>query len=292
MTKRRERLNVTRQEREAFAILPREFSVKPGKHGLSIIETALLAGILRAAVVKRHRRRDKRAHMAGLRALVKYKRSGGKNEKRARALAREAHAQSMSKQKAAPKTPLPIKVELSPTQLFKLAGLSADTRSLRKLADALTALKRISLPRRSTLLKTHRAMLNGKHRLSVRGDWLGPPWVKVPIPLTTKSLTAINLLLFLRCISDGGHIRLKSLATDVLALKTRKPFEQRRLVDRALWIVNERVSSIKDRNLFARNEVPYLYVIRIEKDRVRFGQARASWDDHEETEKHQDDRVY
>jgi hypothetical protein len=116
--------------------------------------------------------------------------------------------------------------------------------------------------------------LNGKIRFRVSGDWIEPPFIKVPIPMVTRSQTALYLLLFLRCISDGGSIRLSTLATRVLGLKSKKPFEQRRIIDRALFVVNACIALNKSKLGVRRNDIPHFYVMRIFGDRVYLGQGR------------------
>lgn len=271
----------TPQTREMFAMIPREFAVKPGAYRLTTLETALLAGILRAVLGKDYKQRDKIAFRAGKRALVEHRQKGGKYDARGKDVARSARRQSMLLQK---KKSLPaeiIVIKLTSTELLKWSGVSPDTRHQRKLDAGLKKLTKLSLPKKPALLRSYRRFLDGTIKLFVSGAWLDPPYVKVPLPLPTRSKNAINLGLFLRCIADRGYIRLSTLAHDVLGLPTTKACEQRRFIERALVVLNAALYAIYTKMTapdgkysFRRNDVPILYVMKIERDLVRFGQGR------------------
>ena len=172
-----------------------------------------------------------------------------------------------------------IKFEMSATRLFKLADLSPDTRNLRKLDPALSRLTGNILGGLPPPLLGYRLMLDGKIRFSFAGEWIEPPFIKVPVPLITKSRPALYLLLFLRCISVGGSITLPTLAKRVLGLKSDKPFEQRRAIDRALYVVNGCIAENKTRYGLRANDIPRLYAMHVEGGRIYFGQARRNGDD-------------
>jgi hypothetical protein len=266
---------------ETFAIFPREFASQPGKYGLSIIETALMAGILRAAFRRDYEQRDKIAFREGRRALVAHRQKGGKYDQRGKQIARFARHKSMEEQKRRFRPAEIIDIKLTGTDLLRLAGISPDTRHLQALDIVLRKLMKRSVPNRPPLLRTYRLFLDGKIGLFVSGDWLEPPYVKVALPLPTRSKNAINLGLFLRCIILGGHIKLSNLAHDVLGLRTRKGYEQRRFVERALrvlnaalWASNKKIPTTAAKYSFRSNDLPLLYAMKIERDRVYFGQAR------------------
>ncbi|MEY9731732.1 hypothetical protein [Bradyrhizobium yuanmingense] len=250
---------------QTFAMLPREFALTPGKHGLTSIETALLAGTLRAALQEDYKQRDAIAHRAGRRALVLHRQKGGKYDTKGKLIARIARNGSMLRQQRQFRPAEVIVVKTSATALFKLSGLLPHTRNLRQLDDALAKLTKLTLPGKPPLLHSCRQSLNGTITLFVSGSWIEPPYVRVLLPLPIRSRNATNLSIFLCCIAVGGHIRLERLAKDILRLRANKAYEQRRLIDRALTVLNAALIA---------NNVPFLYAMRIDQaDRVYFGKG-------------------
>jgi hypothetical protein len=90
---------------------------------------------------------------------------------------------------------------------------------------------------------------SGNLCLQVRREWLDPPWRRLPLPLPLRSVNALALFLFLHAIKvEGGAEEERAIALgklcDRLAIPYWRPALDKRRVDAALAIINERLNDL------------------------------------------------
>jgi hypothetical protein len=156
------------------------------------------------------------------------------------------HGYQQAKAKAR-KQPPPdvITVKLSRSYLLTVSGHADDGDSLRQL-DA--ALKRLCNPiliagaPKAPLLRQYQRTSSGLLRLRVAGEWLMPPYLKVPMPLPSRSPSGLALYLFLHTINTSAT-NIKDISLDSLCRRLGIDKRGRRLCrqawTRALAVVNQ-----------------------------------------------------
>ena len=104
--------------------------------------------------------------------------------------------------------------------------------------------------------RSHSALLtdwfetrSGKLCLSACGEWLDPPWHRVPLPLPLRSVNALALFLFLHAVKvDGNAEEERAIALDKLCdqlgIPYWRPALDKRRVDAALAIVNQHLDDL------------------------------------------------
>jgi hypothetical protein len=142
---------------------------------------------------------------------------------------------------------------------LRLSGLSAGARNLDLIDPILAKLRKpvqCGEDRLPALLKS--VLAEGERlRLEVCGDWLAPPFGKVPMPLPTRSAHALALYLFVHTIktsnANKGDSSFLSLCTR-LGIKSDQRWQCQQAFDRALAVVNTHLSKLDIEEL-ARNNV-------------------------------------
>ena len=269
---------------ETFAMIPRALTQNPAKFGLDVFEFAILAGLLRVEAETWQQDRDIVARQAGNRAMVRYqqrngRRRDGRFDTRADTARRNGYHKRMTRLKAT--IPEIVTFEIFPSVLLRSSGLSRSAANLGRIDDALIRLRSSVIEDMPPLLISHRVLMTGKVRFHVSGDWMRGSRIKMPIPLPTKSNTALNLLLFLRSIGEpgqdgmsiAGSIALAKLC-DWIGMEPCYPSEQVRRLHDAVSAIYQCLQRNKTKDHRRRNDIPDGYGFSIENGRVRFGQAR------------------
>jgi hypothetical protein len=83
----------------------------------------------------------------------------------------------------------------------------------------------------------------------VCGEWLDPPWQRLPLPLPLRSVNALALFLFLQATNvDGNAEEERGIALDKLCDRLGIPYWRpaldKRRVDAALAIVNRHLDDL------------------------------------------------
>lgn len=272
---------------ETFAMIPRALTQNPAQYGLDVFVFALLAGLLRGATEARRDRLDKLALQAGNRALIRHQRKHGKDyNERAQQARRRGYWKRMNRLKR--ETPLPevLAFDMNPSGLLKHSGLYVNTANIRKLHATIPRLLLPVIEGLPPVVRSYRSFLeHDRVRFYVSGHWLTPPTVKVPIPLPTKSIQALHLLLFLRSIGEPGHydgakggsISLAKLC-DWIGMKPCIPSQQALRLERALHAVHTCIWQNTTKHSSRRNDIPAAYGMAIKDGRVRFAQIQRGLD--------------
>jgi hypothetical protein len=250
-----------------FTVLPRAFVLKPGRYGLTVYETGILAALIAGARMRDSEDRRAIADKAKAEMFAKsMKRT--RDTKQAGTDSRNAFRNAMREQRTEWAPPDTLSFRAYPTELHKMAGLATSTASLAKLDDALTRLQtKIASGLPPPLVKATRLKL-GRYRFVVNSDWLASPYRRVNLPLPTKSLNATNLYLFMR--TQGGKPQSIAEVCKAIGIKSRKLFEQRLMLKRAFDIANDKYiqHSIHNR---AKGDMPAAWRLDWDgSDRVRF----------------------
>lgn len=223
-----------------YSGVPRSFAKSPAQHGLTISETAVLLGLLVVARKQDGQERFDISFKAGKTAMSEQRflraTTAQAKEEATRAARNGFHIRMRQLKKLRP--PQHIRVELTRTELLRHSGLSCDTRSLAKLDAILKKLRNLTVEGLPVPLSRIARLRSGRLRLDVAGDWIEPPFVRIPLPLPTRSLAAVNLSLFLRTINPDGMIRLETLCKHIGIEATLPSFVQRQAIHRALGAVN------------------------------------------------------
>jgi hypothetical protein len=108
---------------------------------------------------------------------------------------------------------------------------------------------RFGRPVASALLTDWFETRSGKLCLSACGEWLDPPWHRVPLPLPLRSVNALALFLFLHAVKvDGNAEEERAIALDKLCdqlgIPYWRPALDKRRVDAALAIVNQHLDDL------------------------------------------------
>lgn len=175
-----------------------------------------------------------------------------------------------------------IRVDLTRTELLRLSGLSTDTRSLTKLDSLLSRLLTLTVEDLPSPLSRFVQLRSGRLRLHVASVWIEPSYVKISLPLPTRSLTAVNLSLFLRTTNRDGVISLAALCRHIGIDPALPSFSQRRSVRRALNAVNHAliVRWPEPSREPEHRKVPWFYKMMIKTgDRIRFLRAHPQQED-------------
>jgi hypothetical protein len=204
---------------------------------------------------------------------------------------REGFAVAYQRQRDAP-APAMLAVTVSRYGLLRDAGL-ADTGPNRDKLDA--ALNRLCQPIGDavSLLSEWRADQHGLH-LQVRGDWLDPPYQRLPLPLP-KSSNVLALYLFLNSINTGSVRRNAQIDCarlfDLLGMAWRRS----RVLDQTLRLLNQHLVNLtlERRKALAacRPSInpPTGYEIEATGNVVRFTDVPFQWHDDELDEIESDD---
>lgn len=157
------------------------------------------------------------------------------------------------------RAPAHIEFELRRSAILLLAGLSNDAKNLERLDLALKRLMRPVVVNRQNKLPViafFRQLPSGKIRLRVNGEWLEPPFGKVPMPLPTRSLVAVALYLFIHTVNTGPASK---DSTSFWSLCKRLGMDMRRAhwlcqrdVARALVVINGHLGKL-DQKRVSRN---------------------------------------
>lgn len=220
-----------------FTVLPRAFVSVPGRYGLTVYETGVLAALIAGARQRDYADRKEIADGAKRRAFNRRLRQD-RNMKAAQVDSKNAWRASMAKQSNDERTAERLSFSAFPTTLLCMAGLSTGTRSLAKLNDALARLQETVMEGKHPPLIKASLRRSGKYRFVVSGDWIERPHRRVNLPLPTKSLNATNLFLYLRT-QRGTRTRELDEVCKAIGVGSRKPFEQRRIIGRAFDLANE-----------------------------------------------------
>jgi hypothetical protein len=171
----------------------------------------------------------------------------------ARAKWREAHGYRQHREEPRPRgAPATIKLTLSRYALLRGSLLPDNGRNRRALDGALDRLCNLvgwGDEPHSALLTGWFETRSGKLCLSVCGEWLDPPWNRVPLPLPLRSVNAAALFLFLHAVKvDGNAEENRAIALDKLCNRLGIPFWRpaldKRRVDAALAIINHHLNDL------------------------------------------------
>jgi hypothetical protein len=174
--------------------------------------------------------------------------------------------------------PAQITVDITRRQLLCMSGVATGGHSHRRL-DA--ALKRLTHIGDVPIVAAVETLPDGRLRLTVSGQWLNLPFVKVPWPLPIRSPTALALYLFLQAVRTD-IMNKKSIASENLyerlgiATRGQHPAARARTLKHALKIVNDHLNLYFDADrrdaleLRHRVKVPGGYEMHSEDDEVRF----------------------
>ena len=170
----------------------------------------------------------------------------------ARAKWREAHGYRQHREEPRPRgAPATIKITLSRYALLRGSLLPDNGRNRRALYGALDRLCDLvgwGDEPHSALLTGWFETRSGKLCLSVCGEWLDPPWHRVPLPLPLCSVNATALFLFLHAVKvDGNAEKNRAIALGKLCNRLGIPFWRpaldKRRVDAALAIINQHLTT-------------------------------------------------
>lgn len=267
---------MTQRQQIGYSFIPRRFAKSPAQHGLTISETAVLLGILAAARKQDHRERFAISFKSGAKAMAEqklYQRTKAfAKEQASIAAANGFHLKMQRLQKLRP--PEIIRVDPTRTELLRLSGSSTDTRSLTKLDFVIIQIAHVDRRRPAITVKPLCSISSGRLRLHVASVWIEPSYVKnLWLPLPTRSLTAVNLSLFLRTTNRDGVISLAALCRHIGIDPALPSFSQRRSVRRALNAVNHAliVRWPEPSREPEHRKVPWFYKMMIKTgDRIRF----------------------
>jgi hypothetical protein len=169
-----------------------------------------------------------------------------------------------------------IPVDCSPHALLRAGGLAGKGRNPIRLPAALDRLCE-KVGRKVPPLLAWRSEA-GRLHIEINGQWLRPPYGRVPLPLP-RSAVAINLYLFLIAVkptftSRGTKISLRRLC-DRLGLPEGNRAQSLRTIKNALAEVNETVANLDHGALLKfrkRIDMPAAYEMQVDRDRdcVRF----------------------
>lgn len=306
-------------KRALFGTLPFDLAFEPCRHDLDPIEIAVaLALTASARRVIRHgthvrafdglghgalkeeadyhdqHQRDHDARRKGLRSTAPirlhtfkeptYK--AGRVRANMKAAGRYGYKQGT---KTIGKEPLPeiIRVLISRSNLLRVANMSADGKNLSHLDHILRRLRKpvADMP---PLLASVEEQPSGLLLLSVRGAWLEPSFVQVPLPLPTRSRPATSLYLFLRCIQTRPMDRSDSSALALCERIGIDPKRRQQAFHRALNIVNDHLGRLDGEKLRRefKIKVPGSYkVVSVDDgDRIRFEEQARPRPHHDDEE--------
>jgi hypothetical protein len=147
-----------------------------------------------------------------------------------------------------------VAVEVHRYELLRLAHLSTDAKNRKELDAALRRLTRAVRVngRRLAPLIAEMDGEDGRLRLRMSGEWLEPPFGKLPLPLPTRSIAATALYLFLHSIrttpSNRRSKNFKELCERIGIDTSRPPYVCRQAFHRALDIVNDHIARLDERH--------------------------------------------
>jgi hypothetical protein len=307
--------------RALYATLPRAFAFDARHHDLDPVELVIVAGLLTAARFARGDELHAMAFGTGQKAIKKERRLADQHKsdwQKTHAIRRRGqfapapkrdHVHKLPTYKAGRtrktlkaagafgykhskvhyrKRPPPDRVTLSisKSRLLTIAGLSRDGSNLARLNQALDKFcKPIKVDgcEMPPLLHSIEEQPSGKLLLDVSGDWLAMQFIRVPLPVPTRSPVATALYLFLLCIPTGphekGHASLKTLCQRI-GINVKK--WRQRAFDRALDIVNDHLERLDgDALRESKIKIPAAYkVVPVDEYRIRLqGIARPSGPD-------------
>jgi hypothetical protein len=139
---------------------------------------------------------------------------------------------------------------------LRLSGLPSNARNLDLIDEAVSTLRKSVragddlLPAPITAVKAD----GNRLRLEVCGDWLAPPYGKVPMPLPTRSAYAMALYLFVHTIRAGtgntDDSDFKHLCAR-LGIRAKTRWQLQQPFDRALAAVNQHFAKLDPEPLAA-----------------------------------------
>jgi hypothetical protein len=266
---KKKRRSPAKKKQRLFAMLPKFFIKKPATFGMSVLETAITVALVRLATAAQfqHERKLALDHAARLH-------SNAPDGQMKRDRMSQTYHRKLEELKARPATE--VTLDTNRFALLKAAYVSSGTPNCNRVTDALDHFLVI----KGGPLEWYQEFKDGTLRCCVSSEWLKPnDWRRIPVPLPTRSLPAINLAMFLRCTSGKKvyGIKVATLSANI-GIVSKTQFAQRQAISRARKQVNNAtwmhiVGAVK-----ADWEEPdhFFYEEEFEGDIVRFKRSR-SW---------------
>jgi hypothetical protein len=160
-----------------------------------------------------------------------------------------------------------ITVLTSRYDILRSAGVSTDARNLKRVPEVLDRLLQWVGPMASPLF--HWKEGDGKLQLEVRGQWLEPPFVLVPLPLPLRSSVATSLYLWALTIAGTRtpqRFQMKKVEhlCELIGISTSYGrAHARRALNRAVDVLNEQLGKLR-RDELARLRKPITIPVRYE----------------------------
>lgn len=303
-----------RRARAAFAMLPRAVLYHPPVDQWRPFDLAIMAGLLTAARNALADSQHDSALSAGAQSISREQEYAGQHQQKWRevkearqrghdaAAPRRQHTFTADDEYAPTRTtrqtfkaagkhgytnrkaalrklraPAHIEFEIRRSAILLLAGLSNDAKNLERLDLALRRLMRPVVVNRQNKLPViafFRQLPSGKIRLRVNGEWIAPPFGKVPMPLPTRSPVAVALFLFIHTIStrsaNKGSTSFWSLCKRLGLGRRQARWLCQRDVVRALAVINAHLGKLDYKALAEQKlKLPVRYKIIADGNQVR-----------------------
>jgi hypothetical protein len=229
---KKQRRKPDKPRQSQYARLPFFFVSEPATFGFDVLETSIVAALIRGAHAKRHDDHYKEAlefaaRMHGRKPAGPIKQSWMS----------KSHYEKMEELRQLPATD--VIFDTNRVALLKLAMVSCGRPNWQRVTEALEHF--LEVP--DGPIEQYQPRRDGTLRICVSRKWLARGnWRYIPVPLPTRSLIATNLALFLSCISGKKvvGIRVATLSRKI-GIKLKTQFAQRQSIKRACKQVNAAV---------------------------------------------------